>query len=114
MSPEMLYIYTIYQEGSFSRAASKLYLSQPALSIAIRKIENEIGMPLFDRQSKPLRLTAAGEIYIDTIKKELLLEQEQQQKISDLKNLTSGTVRLGGTHFLNAYILPEVLSDFSL
>ena len=51
MSPEMLYIYTIYQEGSFSRAASKLYLSQPALSIAIRKIENEIGMPLFDRQS---------------------------------------------------------------
>ena len=113
MSPEMLYIYTIYQEGSFSKAASKLYLSQPALSIAIRKIENEIGMPLFDRQSKPLQLTPAGEIYIDTIKKELLLEKEQQQKIEDIKGLCTGTIRLGGTHYLNAYILPEVLSSFN-
>lgn len=113
MSPEMLYIYTIDQEGSFSRAAAKLYLTQPALSIAVRKIENEIGMPLFDRQRKPLRLTAAGEIYLDTIRKELLLEQEQRQKIADLKNLTTGTIRLGGTHYLNAYILPQALAAFS-
>lgn len=113
MTPEMLYVYTIYQEGSFSKAAQKLFLTQPALSIAIRKIEEEIGMPLFNRRHKPLQLTAAGEIYIDTAKKILLLEQEQQQRLNDIKNLVTGNIRLGGTHYLNAYILPEVLASFS-
>lgn len=113
MTAEMLYIYTIYQEGSFSKAAQKLFLTQPALSIAIRKIEEEIGMPLFDRRHKPLRLTAAGEIYVDTAKKVLLLEQEQSQRLNDIKNLITGRIRLGGTHYLNAYILPEILASFS-
>ena len=102
MSPEMLYVYTICQEGSFSKAARKLYLTQPALSIAIRKIEQEIGMPLFDRHRKPLELTAAGEIYLDTAKKTILLEQEQRQRLSDIRNLVTGTIRLGGTHYLIA------------
>lgn len=113
MSPEMLYVYTIWQEGSFSKAAKKLYLTQPALSIAVRKLEERIGMPLFDRKRKPLCLTDAGEIYIETAQKELQLEREQQQKFDDIKNLSTGSVCIGGTHYLNAYILPEVLADFS-
>ena len=64
---------------SFSKAAEKLYLTQPALSIAVRKVERSIGMPLFDRSCKPLALPPAGEIYLETIKKMLLLEKEQQQ-----------------------------------
>ena len=42
----------------------------------------------------------------------MLLEQEQQQKLSDIKNLVTGTIRVGGTHYLNAYILPDILADF--
>ena len=57
-------IYTVYQEGSISKAAQKLFISQPSLSIMIRKIEDEIGVPLFDRTSKPLRMTQAGMEYI--------------------------------------------------
>lgn len=113
MSPEMQYIYTIWQEGSFSKAAQKLYLTQPALSIAVRKVEDRIGMPLFDRKHKPLRLTDAGEIYIETVRRELQLEREQQQKFDDIKNLATGSIRIGGTHYINAYILPEALASFS-
>ena len=113
MSPEMEYIYTVYQEGSFSKAAEKLYLTQPALSIAVRKVERSIGMPLFDRSCKPLALTPAGEIYLETIKKMLLLEKEQQQKLNDIQHLVTGSIRLGGTHYLNAYILPGILARFS-
>ena len=113
MTPEMQYIYTICQEGSFSKAAEKLYLTQPALSIAVHKVEKAIGMPLFDRKRKPLRLTAAGEIYMETIQKMLLLEREQQQKLNDIRNLVTGAIRLGGTHYLNAYILPDILASFS-
>lgn len=113
MTPEMRYIYTIWQEGSFSKAAQKLFLTQPALSIAVRKVESTIGMPLFDRKHKPLRLTVAGEIYIDTARKEMLLEQEQQQRFDDLKNMEAGSITIGGTHYLNAYILPEILASFN-
>lgn len=112
MTPEMQYIYTVWQEGSFSKAAEKLYLTQPALSIAVHKVEKSIGMPLFDRKHKPLQLTDAGRIYVDTIQKMLLLEEEQQQKLNDIQNLVTGQIRLGGTHYLNAYILPEILASF--
>lgn len=96
MKPELVYIYTVYEEGSFSKAADKLFMTQPALSISVQKIEQSIGMPLFDRSRRPLQLTDAGEIYIDTIKKMMQLEKEQQQRINDIRSLTTGSIRLGG------------------
>ena len=54
-------IYAVYQEHSFSKAAEKLYISQPALSNAIKKVEKELGLQLFDRSSSPVRPTPAGE-----------------------------------------------------
>ncbi len=113
MKPELTYIYTVYEEGSFTKAAEKLFLTQPALSISIQKIEQSIGMPLFDRSRRPLGLTDAGEIYIDTIKKMMQLEKTQEQRINDIRDLVTGSIRLGGSHYLNAYILPRVLSGFS-
>ena len=113
MQQEFKYVYQVYLDGSFSRAAEHLYLTQPALSIAIQKIEQSIGMPLFDRSQRPLALTAAGEIYIDMIRKTLYLEQEAKQHLEDIKNLTTGHLCLGGSHYLNAYILPEILSSFT-
>ena len=53
MQQELKYIYQIYEDGSFSKAADHLFISQPALSIAIQKIESSIGMPLFDRSHRP-------------------------------------------------------------
>ena len=113
LTPEMLYVYTIWQQGSFSKAAEKLYLTQPTLSMAIRKLEKELGVPLFDRKHHPLKLTEAGEIYLDTARKIRQLEREQTQKLQDIQNLVTGTIRLGGTHYLNAYILPELLVGFN-
>ena len=113
MQNEFLYIYTVYQEGSFSKAAEKLYLTQPALSIAIQKIESSIGMPLFDRSKRPLQLTAAGEAYIGAIKQMQYLEQDLNQEIQDIRNLNKGVLRLGASHYLNAFILPSVLSGFT-
>ena len=113
MKQDMMYAYTVYQEGSFSKAAEKLFLTQPALSIAIQKLEQSVGMPLFDRSRRPLQLTEAGKIYIDTTQKMLLLEKEQQQRLNDIRQLATGTIQLGGSHYLNAYILPEILAGFS-
>ena len=60
MFRHMNYVYEVYREGSFSKAAAKLYISQPALSATVKKVETEIGMPLFDRGHSPIRLTECG------------------------------------------------------
>lgn len=112
MKQEMQYIYQVYQSGSFSKAAQALYLTQPALSIAIQKVEAEIGMPLFIRDKKPLELTDAGKVYIEKVKQIMHLESELSKELSDLSSLNIGSLVLGGTHYLNSYILPPVLTTF--
>ena len=79
MQTEMEYVYRVYQEKSFSKAAEDLFLTQPALSMAVRKVEDSLGMPIFDRSVRPMRLTPAGEAYIEFIRNTQYLEQELQQ-----------------------------------
>lgn len=112
MQQEMKYVYEVYREGSFSKAAQKLYLSQPALSIAIHKVEKELGMPIFERGKQPLILTTVGEIYIKMVREMYLMEEELSRKIHDLAELKSGTIRIGGTNYFNSYVLPPVLNLF--
>ena len=113
MQQEMKYVYQIYQDGSFSKAAEHLYMTQPALSISIQKIETALGMPLFDRSTRPLTLTPAGQIYIETVRQAMFLEQEMEQQMEDIRQLNTGSLCIGGSHYLNAYILPRVLTDFN-
>ena len=113
MQQEMKYVYQVYLDGSFSKAAEHLYMTQPALSIAVQKLESALGMPVFDRGTRPLSLTPAGEVYIETIRQTLFLEQEMQRHIEDIRTLNSGSLLIGGSHYLNACILPEVLTGFN-
>lgn len=109
MRNEQEYIYMIYQKGSFSKAAQALCLTQPALSIAVQKLENEIGMPLFDRAQKPIGLTEAGQIYIQNLQRQLALEEELKNRLLDLTAMKSGSVRIGATSYILSCILPSVL-----
>ena len=113
MQQEFRYVYQVYKEGSISKAARSLYITQPALSIAIQKIEDSIGLPLFDRSRYPLELTPAGRIYINTIEKMKNIDKELEQQIQDIRQLNTGHVCMGGSHYLNAYILPEHLAAFN-
>ena len=113
MEQDMLYAYQVYLDGSFSAAADHLYMSQPALSLAIKRVEDTIGAELFDRSHRPLTLTEAGEAYIDTLRHIRYLEEDLSRRIEDLRGLQTGTLRLGGTHFLNCYLLAPILSSFA-
>ena len=112
MKNEFKYIEMVYRMGSFSGAARALYMSQPALSIAVQKIESEIGMPLFDRSRKPLALTDAGRIYIEKVRQMEQIENELQNRLSDLSSMNSGTIRIGATGYIISRILPPVLLEF--
>ena len=61
------YVYEVYKERSFSKAANNLYISQPSLSGTIKRIEKEIGYEIFDRSTKPIGLTEIGMKYIKTM-----------------------------------------------
>jgi len=114
MRQDMIYVYEIYRAGSFSQAAESLFMSQPALSIAVKKIEQDIGMPLFDRSYQPLRLTDAGRVYIRRIEEIRELEKDLENELQDLARLETGALSLGGTQYFNSHMLPAVLNTFLL
>ncbi len=107
------YIITIYKEGSFSKAAQRLYISQPSLSASVKRIEDKVSLPLFDRSTTPISLTEAGREYIrcalEIEEKELCFERY----ISDCTNTVSGSVKLGGTSLFSSFLLPLMISNFN-
>ena len=70
----MEYIYEVYKEKSFSKAAAALFISQPSLSANVKRVENRIGYPIFDRSTKPLQLTEVGKHYIQAVEKSWILK----------------------------------------
>lgn len=105
-------IYTVYKEKSISKAAQKLFISQPSLSIIIRKIEEEIGVPLFDRTSKPIRLTEAGVEYIKATESIAHIEKAFGNYISAFNDLLTGSLTIGGNQLLSSLVLPKYISAF--
>ena len=87
MEQVMEYIWRVYQEGSFSKAAEKLYMTQPALSIAVKRVEASLGAELFDRTRHPLELTEAGYAYVNAIRRVRDTEDDLRREIDDLRGL---------------------------
>ncbi len=108
----MNYVMEVYKEQSFSKAAQNLYISQPALSAAIKKIEKKIGAPLFDRSVSPIQLTECGKEYIRTTEKILDLEDEFAYHVGNLQELRAGHLSLGGTYFFASFIFPPFIEQF--
>ena len=108
----MNYVYEVYKEQSFSKAAENLYISQPALSSMIKKIETKIGMPLFDRSTSPIQLTECGKKYIKTAEKIMDLENEFAYYVGNLQELKTGRLSVGGTYLFSSFIFPPIIDKF--
>lgn len=106
------YVYEIYKEKSFSKAAANLYISQPALSATIRKIESQLGYQIFDRSTSALRLTEAGAAYVEAAEQILGIERDLERYVDDLTNLKSGHLVVSGTAFFSSYVLAPILRAF--
>lgn len=102
----------VVEEGSFSRAADVVCRTQPAVSIAIRRLEEEIEAPLFDRSQKTPTLTAAGEVVRDYAQKILALRDQARETVGQLRSLQQGCVRIGANESTSLYLLPQVILTF--
>ena len=106
---EYEYVRKIVETGSFKEAAEKLYITQPSLSQFIRHVESRLGVELFDRSHQPVRLTEAGQIYLETEKQINELYKKRKQRIQDLHHEVSGNVCIGSSPYRSSTILARAI-----
>jgi DNA-binding transcriptional LysR family regulator len=98
----------VAQERSFSRAAEALHRTQPAVSQAIRRLEAELGEPLFDRSSKDGTLTAAGKVLFDFAQQMMNLRHHAHSAIRELRDLHRGKLSLSANEYTVMGLLPLI------
>lgn len=89
------YIYEVYKEKSFSRAAENLFISQPALSAIVKKAEEKLQVPIFDRSCKPIKLTEAGRLYIRSTERTMDIERDLEDNINALRDSVKSIINIG-------------------
>jgi DNA-binding transcriptional LysR family regulator len=101
------------EEGSIHKAAARVFRTQPAVSIALRKLEQEIGAPLFDRSNRNhFFLTDTGQVLYNYAKRLLNLRDEALTSIRELHSLRYGRVRIGASESTSLYLLPRIILAF--
>ena len=108
----MEYVYAVYREGSFQKAAEKLFVSQPSVSASVRRAEERVGSRLFDRSRKPLALTECGEAYIACAEKIFAMERDFTEYVNDWEGLRRGKLAVGGSSLFSSLLLPPMMASF--
>jgi LysR family transcriptional regulator, low CO2-responsive transcriptional regulator len=102
----------VAEQRSFSRAAATLYLSQPGVSLQVRALERSIGLPLFEKVGRTLRLTEAGRELLAYAERIFALLDETQLVLEELSGARRGTVKVGASTTAGIYIVPAALGVF--
>lgn len=105
------YVYEIYKTKSFSTAAKRLFISQPALSATVARLEKELGFRIFDRTVTPLKLTAEGVIYIETLSEIEETRRIMKKRILHLSETNGSKISLGGSTYIGQTLLPFLCGE---
>lgn len=103
----------VAEYNSFSEAASRLHLTQPAVSKRIRQLENELGERLFDRIARRVQLTEAGRALLPSARRILLELNESRRLIANLSGRICGTLSIGTSHHIGLHRLPDLLRSYT-
>lgn len=109
---QLIYVVTVAECGSVTRAAEKLHLSQPSLSNQIIHLEQELGIALFARVRKRVHLTEAGEVFVRHAQRILNDMQALAERMEDYAANRSGRVRIGALPIMCALHIPELIGGF--
>ncbi|WP_196591764.1 LysR family transcriptional regulator [Pectinatus frisingensis] len=97
---------------NITRAAKRLRVSQPNITVAIKKLEAELGIQLFDRSQKQLSLTPEGAVFLNRISLALRNIQDAVLEVNDYKQLQKGTIKIGIPSMIGAFLFPKIFSSF--
>ncbi len=110
---ELKYVIAVAREHHFGRAAESCGVSQPSLSVAIRKLEEELGVSIFERRSSEIALTPVGEKIVEQAQRVM----EESRRIADIahegQDPLSGPIKLGVIYTIGPYLLPELIRELS-
>lgn len=109
---QLQYIVTTAQEGSVTRAAQRLFISQPSLTLSIQNLEKELGIKIFEKSRGTLSLTYAGRLYYDWALSTLHSRERLEKRFTDIREQRSFQIRLGISPHRSAILLPPVLERF--
>lgn len=109
---DLRYFIHVVEYGSFTKAAANIYLSQPTLSKSIKKLEQELGVELFERSTRSLKLTDAGEIVYKQGLKILDTSNELKVLLADLRNLPTGEIRFGIPPLVGSLFFSDIATNF--
>jgi DNA-binding transcriptional LysR family regulator len=109
---QLEFFVSVVEERGFSKAAERVFRTQPAVSIAIKRLEEEIGTPLFERSQKAPVLTEAGEVFCDYARRILALRDQALGVVAELRSLKRGRVRIGANESTSLYLLPHLILDY--
>lgn len=112
MELALKYVYEVYKEKSFSKAAKALYVSQPALSATVARLEKELSFHIFDRSKQPLELTRQGRVYIESIEEIIESENNMRRRIRELSDMSYGNLVIGGQSYTSYFIMAEICGAF--
>src|SRR5580704_16908057 len=103
----------VAEEHTLQRAASRVHRTQPAVSIAIAKLEEEVGAKLLDRsQGREFRLTSAGDTLVRYARRLLSLRDEAVAAVDEIRAVKVGHIRVGANQSIGEYVLPQLVKDF--
>ncbi|MBN6886388.1 DNA-binding transcriptional LysR family regulator [Cytobacillus horneckiae] len=111
---QLEYFRTLAQTQHVTRSAEVLSISQSALSRSIARLEDEMGVPLFDRQGRTIRLNQFGQIFLERVENMMKEFNEGKKEIQDLLEPESGTISLGFLHTLSTNLIPDLISSFRI
>ena len=106
------YFVSVAELGSLTAAAEANFVTQPALSVALRKLQEELGAKLVVAEGRGMRLTRAGGIVLDYARRFARLEEELSREVADLEGLVRGKIAIGTIDAASSYVLPPVFSRF--
>lgn len=105
-------LHAILNEGSFKKAAEKLYISQPAVSLQVQNLERQLNTPLFYRDKRKARLTETGQLLIKYCERILSLCEETCRALDELHTLQSGGLTIGASQTTGTYLMPRLIGIF--
>lgn len=111
-SRKLRIFYEVAKHASFTQAAQRLKMAQPAVSIAVKKLEQELDLLLFQRQEKQISLTSEGRVLLGHAERVLSAMDQAQLEMDELKGLRKGEVRIGIPSMLGSYYFPQLLMAF--
>ncbi|MDZ5470422.1 LysR family transcriptional regulator [Bacillus sp. 31A1R] len=102
----------VAKTGNISEAAKTLFISQPSLSMKMKRLEEQLGVPLLSTHSKGIKLTDAGEVFFNYAEKITFMQDQLMRELSQFREGKKGHIIIGAPYEIYSYILPELIAEF--